>query len=89
MAAQFFQNELEIEELRRKIADKIEENKVLLDQYPYLRPMKGHLREKGQRETAENRDAESEREPEGPPTPKKRREAGFLKRRRKGRSSEI
>ena len=39
--------------------------------------MKGHLREKRQRETAKNWDAELEREPEEPSAPKKRKRGGL------------
>lgn len=46
VAALFFRNEMEIENLREKVSQLTEENKRLMETYPYLRPMKGHLKEK-------------------------------------------
>ena len=45
IAAQFFKNELEIEKVK-EIWKLKEENKSLMGEHPYLRPIRGHLKEK-------------------------------------------
>lgn len=86
IASKFFKNELEIEKAKEKISRLSEENRKLMEEHPFLKPMRGHLKERGPtvpEERAERTDQE------GPPAPKKRkRELSPTSRRRKEETQE-
>ena len=72
IAAVFFQNELDIEKARKKTERKIAENKLLSERYPFLKPMRGHLKEKKGEGDEDGRGEGTGEEP-GPGPSKKRK----------------
>ena len=73
IAAVFFQNELDIEKARKKIERKIAENKLLAEKNPFLKPMRGHLKEKKGEGEEEGRDEQGTTDDLAPGPTKKRK----------------